>query len=138
MIPILDSVLSIGDTVIDRLWPNPTEREQAKLEFARLAQDGEFRDLELRMSAIVAEAQSPDPWTSRARPSFFYVMYAYILAAIPFGVLTIFAPDAATLLAQGAHLWLDAIPELLWGVFGTGFLGYGAYRTFEKVKGVTR
>jgi Holin of 3TMs, for gene-transfer release len=138
MLPLIGTVLSIGDKVIDKLWPNPAERDKAKLELAKLAQDGEFREMELRMQAIIAEAQSPDPWTSRARPSFFYVMYAYILAAIPFGVLAIFAPDAATRLSAGAQAWLAAIPDLLWGVFGTGFLGYGAYRTVEKVKGVTR
>ncbi len=35
-----------------------------------------------RMTAIVAEANSADPWTSRARPSFLYVMYALLLWAI--------------------------------------------------------
>ena len=39
------------------------------------------------MQAIVAEAQSTDPWTSRARPSFLYMMYALILWAIPMGLI---------------------------------------------------
>jgi hypothetical protein len=31
------------------------------------------------MAAVLAEAESPDPWTSRARPSFLYVMYVLLL-----------------------------------------------------------
>jgi hypothetical protein len=89
------------------------------------------------MQAVLAEAQSQDPWTSRARPSLFYVMYAYILAAIPFGVLAAMHPEAAARVAQGAQAWMAAIPEALWVVFGTGFLGYGAFRSIEKIKGVS-
>ena len=36
-----------------------------------------------QMQAIVAEAQSADPRTSRARPSFLYVMYALLIWSIP-------------------------------------------------------
>ena len=43
--------------------------------------------IQARLSAIVTEARSPDPWTSRARPSFLYVMYVMLLWAIPMGVL---------------------------------------------------
>lgn len=129
-------ILGIGNKIIDRLWPDPLEREKAKLALAQMAQNGEFRDQELRIMAIMAEAKSEDPWTSRARPSFFYVVYLLLLTAIPFGILAMFKPDSADDFARGVKFWFDAVPEIIWQVFIAGFLGYGAMRTVEKVKGV--
>jgi hypothetical protein len=87
------------------------------------------------MSAIIAEAQSQDPYTSRARPSFLYVMYALILAAIPMGVLHAYNPELAVSIATGLKAWLEALPEELWWLFGAGYLGYTGARTIDKVKG---
>ena len=79
-------VLGLIDTAIDKLFPDADKRAEAKVKLARLHQDGEFRELEASMNAIVMEAKSADPWTSRARPSFLYVMYFFILSAIPAGI----------------------------------------------------
>jgi phosphotransferase system glucose/maltose/N-acetylglucosamine-specific IIC component len=88
------------------------------------------------LSAIIAEAQSTDPWTSRARPSFMYVIYVLILAGIPIGILAAFRPDIANNIASGLNLWLRAIPDSLYTLFGVGYLGYTGARTIEKSKGV--
>ena len=48
-----------------------------------------------QMQAIVAEAQSSDPWTSRARPSLLYTMYALILWAVPMGLIAAADPGMA-------------------------------------------
>jgi hypothetical protein len=95
-----------------------------------MAQDGELKELEISMSAIVAEARSSDPWTSRARPSFLYVMYVMILTALPMGVLSVFRPDMAVQIAEGVKAWLTAIPDQLWWLFGAGYLGYTGVRSF--------
>ena len=129
------AVLNIGGKVLDKIFPDPAQRDQAKLELAKLQQTGEFKDLEIRMSAIIAEAKSADPWTSRARPSFLYVMYVLILAAIPMGILSVFRPDMAVQIAEGMKAWLAAVPDMLWQVFGVGYLGYTAARQYGKVKG---
>lgn len=129
------AVLNIGGKVLDKIFPDPAQRDQAKLELAKLQQTGEFKDLEIRMSAIIAEAKSADPWTSRARPSFLYVMYILILAAIPMGILSVFRPDMAVQIAEGMKAWLAAVPNMLWQVFGVGYLGYTAARQYGKVKG---
>ena len=99
-----------------------------------MQQAGELKELETRMSAILAEAKSADPWTSRARPSFLYVVYVVILAAIPMGIPHAFNPDLAVGIAQGFQAWLHAIPEDLWWLFGAGYLGYTGARTFDKRK----
>jgi Holin of 3TMs, for gene-transfer release len=91
-----------------------------------------------QMTAIVAEAQSTDPWTSRARPSFLYVMYTIILWAIPMGLIAAVRPDMAKGIADGMNAYLAGIPEPMWALFGTGYLGYTAARSWGKAKGVEK
>lgn len=135
-------LFEMGKTLIERIFPDKEkqaqERAQAELALAQLAQDGKLKEMATQMSAIVAEAQSPDPWTSRARPSFMYVMYVMILAAIPMGMLHAFRPEIAAAVAAGAKAWLEAIPEEMWWLFGVGYLGYAGTRMVEKSKGVTK
>ena len=83
----------------------------------------------------MTEAQSADPWTSRARPSFLYVMYAMILAALPIGILSLIQPDAATRIAASMTAYLRGLPDELYALFGTGYLGYTAARQWGKIKG---
>lgn len=130
----LGAVFDFGSKIIDKLFPDKTEAEKLKLAMLQQQQAGEFKDLEMRFSAIVAEANSQDPWTSRARPSFMYVMYALLLASLPMGVLFAFQPDTAQAVTDGVGRWLNALPEELWWLFGVGYLGYSGARTFEKVK----
>jgi len=131
-IPVVDGLLDIGGKIIDKIWPDPAEAARAKTQLIEMQQRGEFKELEERMNAIVTEAQSSDPWTSRARPSFLYVMYAMILAAVPMGILHAFNPELATSIAEGMKAWLEAIPGEMWALFGAGYLGYTRYRTKEK------
>ncbi len=134
MIPIVDGLLSIGGKLIDKLIPDPAAKAKAHLELVTLAQNGELKELETRMSAILAEAKSADPWTSRARPSFLYVMYLMILASIPMGILSAFSPETATAIASGMKSWLTAIPDGMWATFGIGYAGYSAARSYDKAK----
>ena len=76
--------------------------------------------------------------TSRARPSFLYVMYGLILWAIPMGLIAVADPRMAQDIAGGMTAYLRGIPEELYALFGTGYLGYTAARTWGKVKGVER
>jgi len=128
----LTGILNIGGKLIDKLLPDPEAKAKAKLDLAVLAQDGDLKELEVRMSAILAEANSSDPWTSRARPSFLYVIYLMILAAIPMGFLTAYNPDVALAVTGGMKSWLAAIPDAMWSLFGAGYLGYTGAREFGK------
>lgn len=134
--PIFDSLLAPIASIIDKVIPDKAARERAKLELLQLQGSQEMQLIEARLSAIVAEAQSPDPWTSRARPSFLYVMYALILLAVPMGVIAAFDPTTARAIGQGMTSYLAALPEALYALFGTGYLGYTAARQWGKVKGV--
>lgn len=132
----IGGIFSIGSKLIDKLFPDPSEREKAKLEMLRMEQAGELEAVKVQLSAILAEAQSADPWTSRARPSFLYVVYVLILWAIPMGVLTVFNPGAAANFTEGFKGWLAAIPEPILTLFGTVMLGYVVGRSWEKSKGI--
>ena len=131
----LSGLFAIGGKLIDKLFPDPAQREQAKAELVRLEQAGELDAMKIQLSAIIAEAQSADPWTSRARPSFLYVVYILLLWSIPMGVLTVFAPERAAAFTIGFKAWMASIPEPVLALFGTVMTGYVLGRSWEKVKG---
>jgi hypothetical protein len=122
--------------LIDKIIPDPRGRDAAKLELLKLEGTQEMEAIRTQLTAIVAEAQSADPWTSHARPSFLYVMYAMILWAIPMGLIAAVQPETAQGIANGMNVYLGGIPEEMWVLFGTGYLGYTAARTWGKAKGV--
>lgn len=134
----LGGIFSIGSKLIDKLFPNPEDKAKAQLELLRLQQTGELDEMKTQLSAIIAEAQSADPWTSRARPSFLYVVYILLLWSIPIGVLTVFKPDAAVAFTAGFQGWMLAIPEPVLTLFGVVMTGYVAGRSWEKVRGATK
>ena len=132
----ISSIFAITGKLIDKLFPDPEQKARAQLELLKLQQDGELESVKVQLSAIIAEAQSTDPWTSRARPSFLYVVYILLLTAIPMGVLTVFSPEAAANLTNGFKAWLAAIPDSILTLFGTVMTGYVLGRSWEKAKGI--
>ncbi|HEX7710975.1 MAG TPA: holin family protein [Sphingomonadaceae bacterium] len=135
---LLDALIGPVTSIIDKVIPDPKARDEAKLELLKLQGSQELDTLNAQLSAIVAEANSKDPWTSRARPSFLYVMYVLLLWALPMGVLAAFRPDMAKDIAGGMNSYLNGLPDSLYGLFGTGYLGYTAARQWGKVKGVEK
>jgi hypothetical protein len=134
----LDAIIGPVSKLLDKIIPDPEARDRAKLELLKLQGDQEMQTINAQMQAIVAEAQSTDPWTSRARPSFLYMMYGLILWAIPMGLIAAVRPEMAKGIADGMTAYLRGIPEELYALFGTGYLGYTAARTWGKVKGAER
>ena len=134
----LEAIVGPLSKLLDRIIPDPEARDRAKLELIKLQGDQEMATIGVQMQAIIAEAQSADPWTSRARPSFLYMMYALILWAIPMGLIAAADPVTARGIADGMTSYLRGIPEELYALFGTGYLGYTAARTWGKVKGVEK
>jgi hypothetical protein len=132
---VFETVIGPLAAIIDKVIPDKQAREKAKLELLALQGTQELRQIEARLSAIVAEARSADGWTSRARPSFLYVMYALILFSLPMGIIASFDPTTARAIAKGMTDYLAALPESLYALFGTGYLGYTAARQWGKAKG---
>lgn len=138
----IGAIFDFGGKLIDKLFPDKIaqekERSAAQLALAQMTQTGELEQLKVSLSAILAEAQSPDPWTSRARPSFLYVVYILLLWSIPMGVLSIFSPESATKFTVGFGAWMKAIPDPILQLFGVVMTGYVLGRSWEKVKGASK
>lgn len=136
--PLIESLISPIASLIDKIIPDPKAREAAKLELLKLQCSQEIEALRAQLAAIMAEAQSADPWTSRARPAFLYVIYALLLWSMPMGLIAAVRPEMAHAIATGMNAYLAGIPEPLYALFGTGYLGYTAARTWGKVRGVEK
>ena len=136
---IISGIFDVGGKLLDKFFPDPEERARKQLELIQLQQAGELKELETRMSAILAEANSADPWTSRARPSFLYVFYAIILGmTVVAPVLGVFSPQAMDVFFANVGKGFAAIPEEMWWAFTAGYLGYTGVRGMEKRKGVAK
>lgn len=83
-------------------------------------------------SPLDIEESSSDRFASRARPAFLYVMYALLLGAFPMAAVAAIRPGMAAAMTRAIAAYLDAIPEPLYALFGTGYLGYTVMREWGK------
>jgi hypothetical protein len=130
----LDNILKAGvgglvdgvASIVDRFVTTPDEKAKALIELRAL----EVRETEIIVSsaasAVKAEAESPDPWVRRARPTFLYIMYTVLVWNF--------------LLLPGIQLFTSVplhpidLPSDLYYLFGAGYLGYVGARTWDKGK----
>lgn len=129
---LLSKILPSVFGLIEKAIPDKTQREALQAEITKMYLAGELAEQERRMSAILLEAQQSDPFVSRARPTFLYVMYAMILGALPIGFAHAFWPAAVAAGVDGVQIWLAAVPGELWTLFGAGYLGYVWKRSDDK------
>ena len=135
---LIDGIIGPIAGLLDKIIPDPQARAAAKLELIKADNAQELDRVRTQMSAIVTEAQSPDPWTSRARPSFLYVMYVLLVWSIPMGLIAAVQPAMARDIAHGMNAYLAGIPEPLYALFGTGYLGYTVARQWGKANGTDK
>lgn len=122
-------------SLLDKIIPDPKARDEAKRQLIQTEGQQILQEIQASLSAIVTEAQSPDPWTSRARPSFLYVVYVLLLASIPMGILFAYDPITAKNITEGFRSWLSSVPDPIIQLFGVGYLGYTGARSFDKWRG---
>ena len=129
--------LPIIDKIFDRIIPDKAKRDEAKLKVLEMNQAGEFKEIDTLIASDTnqakineEEAKSDSLFKSGWRPGVGW------LCVIGFGY-TVFRP----LLVWVSGIYdLNSIPpaldttEIAQILFG--MLGLGAYRTFEKHKGV--
>jgi hypothetical protein len=90
------------------------------------------------MSRQEQAIDADDAWVRRARPAFLYVMYGLLLWSVPMGLIAGIRPRMAAAIVEGMRAYLEALPEPLYALFGTGYLGYTAARAWGKAKGLER
>lgn len=114
----LTAALNIGTQLIDRLWPDPEKRDQAKLALMEMAQKGELVELTGRAEIVKAEAASEHWLAANWRPILMLTFGALIVARW-FGW-------AAPNLTEAEYL-------KLWSIVEVGIGGYVVGRSVEKI-----
>ncbi len=122
----LGALLDIGGKILDKVFPDPAQAEQAKLKLLEMQQNGELA----KINADIAEAQeitkrweadmSSDSWLSKnIRPLALIAIFAgYFL----FAMMSAFGYDATESYVQLLGQWGQIV-----------FLAYFGGRTVEKV-----
>ena len=130
-------LMGIGSKVIDRLWPDPAERDAAKLELLKLQQSGELAQLTADTNLMIeqikvnqAEAANPSLFVSGWRPAIGWVCGAacgWNWIGLPV------AKVIAVILGHPIDLAPADLTEMLPVLMG--MLGLGGLRTIEKLQG---
>lgn len=130
-------LMGIGSKVIDRLWPDPAERDAAKLELLKLQQSGELAQLTADTNLMIeqikvnqAEAANPSLFVSGWRPAIGWVCGAacgWNWIGLPV------AKVIAVILGHPIDLAQADLTEMLPVLMG--MLGLGGLRTIEKLQG---
>ena len=135
----ITAALEVGGKLIDRLWPDPTKAGEAKLELARMAQNGELARLtaetELAKGQLQInqeEARSGSLFVSGWRPAVGWV------CGLAFAYAAVIEPMArfAASVGFGYTGAFPVIDTALTMQVLFGILGLGALRTREKEKQV--
>jgi hypothetical protein len=130
--PPLNLLMPVIGTLIDRLFPDSSKADEAKLELAKMQISGELANVAGQLEINKAEAQNPSIFVAGARPFILWVCglaVCYQFLIFPF--ITWYAVVNA-IPAPPAIMTDD-----LWVLLSL-LLGLGSMRSLEKVKGVAR
>jgi hypothetical protein len=114
----LTAALDVGGKLIDRLWPDKAQQDQARLALLELAQKGELAELTGRAEIVKAEAASSHWLASSWRP----------ILMLTFGALIV-----ARWLGYSAPGISEAEVLKLWDIVELGLGGYVIGRSAEKI-----
>lgn len=136
---ILDGIVSLGAKVLDRVIPDPAQRDAAKLELMKQAAAGELQEWQLELQAtqqqvdlLKVDAASGDKFQARWRPAIGYICGASLAMSFPVWQLAAMVQA----LCQGRPIPRPDMGELMPVLIA--LLGLGAMRTYEKVGKVAR
>ena len=124
--------------IIDKVIPDPAQRDKAKLGVLTLQQNGQLEELKATIQLALAQAQLDN--TEASSPSLFKSGWRPFIGWTCGGGLFyqfIFRPIGGWIIENWVHwplppsLDLTTLMPLLFGM-----LGLGAMRTVEKIKGV--
>lgn len=127
---LLDSILQVGNKLIDKLIPDPAQREAAQLQLAQLAQNGElakmanetdiYKTEQSNVTARWSADMAADSWLSKnIRPM---ALIAIFIAFFLFTAMSAFGYRAQESYVQLLGQWGQIV-----------FLAYFGGRTVEKL-----
>jgi len=117
-------IIDAGLKIIDKIIPDPVQREEAKRKLFEAQQAGELKELEAAASVVVAEAKSEHPLTSQWRPITMLTFTAIVANNY------ILAPYLQAMFGWGVTL---EMPPQLWNLLSIGIGGYIVGRSGEKI-----
>jgi hypothetical protein len=136
----IGSVLDFGSKLIDRIWPDPAQRDAAKLELFKAQQAGEFKEMdqafEIAKSQVAvnqSEAGNASLFVAGWRPFIGWVCgaaLAYQYIARPLVMWGILSAGYTVPVMPG-------LDDNLWQLM-LGMLGLGGLRSFDKAKGLSK
>lgn len=137
MVPFVTTLIPILGSLFDRVFPDPKDAADAKLEVMRMAQAGELAqlnaDLQLATGQIEVnkvEAASQSLFVAGWRPAIGWVCGA------AFAFKFILGPAAVVGMAMAGHpITLPVFDFTEMSTILLAMLGLGGLRTVEKVKG---
>lgn len=128
---ILGPVLEIGKSLLERLFPDPTQKAKAEAEMLVLLQTHDLQKIMGQLQINAAEAANPSPFVAGWRP------FIGWCCGLGFLWATIGQPVATWVALRYGWPAPPAIDtDVLLYVLG-GMLGLGTLRTVEKVKGAS-
>lgn len=135
------AALPLIGNLLDKVLPDADAKAKAQLELARLAQDGEFKALDMQLQVNLAqakineiEAASSNPMAATWRPAAGWVCvlglgYEFLLRPLlPWILAVCQVPDVPALPSLD-----DVLMELVFAM-----LGIGGMRTFERSQRVKK
>lgn len=126
----ISAILNIGNTLINKLFPDPEQAAKAQLELIRLQQNGELAAMIAQTDINKVEASSNSWFVSSWRPFCGWVGgFGLAYAAIVEPLLRLLA----TLYGYTGEF--PAIDTTITMQILFGLLGLGAMRSYDKVKG---
>ena len=135
----ITALLDFGSKVIERIFPDPSQAAQAKLELFKMQQSGELAAMAAEVSIQTAQikvneesAKSSSLWVSGARPFIlwgcgFAMLYAAMFEPIMRFVAVVCFAYAGNFPALDTTLTTQVL---------LGLLGLSGMRTMDKIKGV--
>ena len=134
----VSAALDIGGKLIDRLWPDPAQKDAAKLELLKMTQTGELAqltadtDIAKAQSAVnAAEASNPNLFVSGRRQAVGWVCAAGLLSQFIVRPFAMFLAQVLGRIVDYPSLDMGTLLTLL-----AGMLGLGGMRMYEKLNGV--
>jgi len=128
----ISAALDLGGKVIDKLFPDPAQRDAAKLELLKLQQSGELAEMTAQTEINKIEAASSSPFVAGWRPFVgwvcgFALAYAAIIEPIARFVASVYFHYSGQFPVIDTMLTLQLLG---------GLLGLGTLRSFDKKNGV--
>ena len=127
----ISAALDLGTTLINKIFPDPTQASEAKLKLLELQQNGELAIMTAQTDINKTEASNGSVFVSGWRPAIGWVCalalcYQYLFKPLITWGISVAGYNLPPMVGLDDNLW-----QLMMGM-----LGMGGLRTFEKVQGV--